>query len=424
VPSPEMPFAAAAPPATPRLGLRANANQFAMLILINLFVGGMVGLERTVVPLIGSEEFGLRNTAVMSFIISFGLVKAGMNLISGLLADRYGRKRLLVLGWLAGLPVPFLIIWAPAWEWIIAANVLLGINQGLTWSMTVIMKIDLAGSKQRGLAVGLNECAGYLAVGLTALATGYLASVYGLRPVPFYLGIVYAIAGLLLSWRFVRETQGLTRSEQPANEGTAPQVRFRTIFARTTWGDRRLFAACQAGLVTNLNDGMSWGILPLFFIKQGLGIEAIGIIKFVYPAVWSLSQIATGTLADRIGRKPLIVGGMVMQAGALWLTLVGASFAWWLAGSVLLGLGTAMVYPSLLAVVGDAAAPAWRARSLGIYRFWRDLGYALGALLAGGIADLLGIGWAIGVVGGLTLVSGMIVAATMRDTYQPPMRSL
>ena len=420
-----MPSPNVVPPAPSRaapvlaLGLRANAAQFALLMLINAFVGGMVGLERTVVPLIGTETFGLLlNTAVVSFIISFGVVKACMNLVSGVLADRYGRKRLLVLGWLIGLPVPFMIIWAPSWGWIVAANILLGINQGLAWSMAVIMKIDLAGPRQRGIAVGLNEFSGYIALGLTALATGYLASIYGLRPVPFYLGIAYAVFGLLLSWLFVRETQAYTQIERPASDMQSPAapLAFRTIFTRTSWGDRTLFAACQAGLVNNLNDGMSWGIFPLFFVAQGLDVEGIGVLKFVYPAVWGLGQIVTGLLSDVVGRKPLIAGGMVVQAVGIWLTLATRSFSWWLSGSVLLGLGTAMVYPALIAVVSDAAEPAWRARSLGVYRFWRDLGYAVGALLAGVVADLLGIYWAIGVVGGLTLLSGIITAVVMVET--------
>lgn len=418
MPSPNTAASTATPsvPRVPQLGLRANAAQFALLMLINAFVGGMVGLERTVVPLIGTEEFGLLlNTSVVSFIISFGIVKACVNLISGVLGDRYGRKRILVLGWLVGVPVPFLIIWAPSWAWIVAANVLLGINQGLAWSMAVVMKIDLAGPQQRGLAVGLNEFAGYLAVGLTALATGYLASVYGLRPVPFYLGIGYAVLGLLLSWLLVRDTRTLTQLEQtPGSTPTAPRT-FRAIFARTSWGDRTLFAACQAGLINNLNDGMSWGIFPLFFAAQGLHVEGIGILKFIYPAVWGLSQVVTGPVADVLGRKRLIASGMVVQAISIWLVLATNTFAWWIASSVLLGIGTALVYPALLAVVSDAAEPAWRARSLGVYRFWRDLGYALGALLAGLLADLLGLGWAIGLIGGLTLCSGLLTALVMRE---------
>lgn len=409
----------ASTPLTFQLGLRANAAQFALLMLINAFVGGMVGLERTVVPLIGTEEFGLLlNTAVVSFIISFGVVKAAINLVSGALADHFGRKRILVMGWLLGLPVPFLIMLAPSWSWIVAANVLLGINQGLTWSITVIMKIDLVGPRGRGFAVGLNEFAGYMAVGLTALATGYLASIYGLRPEPFYLGVGYAVFGLLLSWLFVRETQPYTRLVEREVTVPAPAstLSFRAIFARTSWGDRSLFAACQAGLVNNLNDGMSWGILPLFFVTQGLDVAGIGILKFVYPAVWGVSQIVTGPLSDVWGRKRLIAPGMIVQAVALWLTIATRSFSWWLAGSVLLGLGTAMVYPALIAVVSDAADPVWRARSLGVYRFWRDLGYAVGALLTGIVADIFGIVWAIGIVAGLTCVSGLVVACLMQNT--------
>lgn len=405
-----------------RPGLRANAAQFGLLLVINAFVGGMVGLERTVLPLIGTEEFGLKlNTAVVTFIISFGLVKAVVNLLSGVLADHYGRKRILVLGWLVGLPVPFMIIFAPSWGWIVAANVLLGVNQGLAWSMAVVMKIDLVGPRNRGLAVGLNEFAGYQAVALTALVTGYLASAYGLRPVPFYLGIGYAVIGLVLSWLLVRETRGYTRNENASSivlSSLTPleHPTFRNIFARTTWGNRSLFAACQAGLVNNLNDGMSWGILPIFFAAYGLDVASIGILKFVYPAVWSISQIVTGPLSDRVGRKWLIAPGMVVQAIGLVLTLTTTAFSGWLAGSILLGLGTAMVYPTLLAVVSDAAAPEWRARSLGVYRFWRDMGYAIGALLAGVVADLFGIGWAIGSIAALTFFSGVVVAFVMADT--------
>lgn len=418
--SPETRTLASEDSIAPRLGLRANAGQFALLMLVNTFVGGMIGLERTVVPLIGTEEFGLLlNTAVVSFIISFGLVKAVVNLVSGVLADHYGRKRILVLGWLVGLPVPFMIIWAPDWSWIVAANVLLGINQGLTWSMAVVMKIDLVGPRGRGLAVGLNEFTGYLAVGLTALATGYLAGTYGLRPEPFYLGIGYAVLGLLLSWVLVRETHGHARAAAagtPTPSSATGTHAFRSIFARTSWGDRSLFAACQAGLVNNLNDGMSWGILPLFFVAHGLDVAGVGILKFVYPAVWGAGQLLTGPLSDVLGRKRLIAPGMLVQAVGLGLTAATGTFGWWLAGSILLGIGTAMVYPALIAVVSDAAAPEWRARALGVYRFWRDLGYAVGALLAGIVADIMGYGWAISVVAGLTLASGIMVAALMRET--------
>ena len=397
-----------------RLGLKENWRQFALLILINAFVGGMVGMERTVVPLIGSEEFGITSTTlVVSFIVSFGVIKALANLVSGQLADAWGRKRVLVLGWLVGLPVPFMIIWAPSWGWIIAANALLGINQGLAWSMTVIMKVDLVGPKSRGLAVGLNEFAGYLAVGVTAFLTGYLASRYGLRPVPIYLGIGYAVLGALLSITLIRDTRNHVRLEASASSKQSTPMSFREIFVLTSFRDRNLFAASQAGLVNNLNDGMSWGIFPLFFASFGLGVERIGILKAVYPATWGILQIATGPLSDRWGRKGLIVAGMWIQSAGLFVTAATRQFEWWLVGSLLLGLGTAMVYPSLIAAVSDASDPTWRARSLSVYRFWRDLGYAIGALSAGIIADLFGIAWAIGIIGALTFLSGTIVAAVM-----------
>ena len=376
----------------------------------------MVGLERTVVPLIGSEEFRIASTTlIVSFIVSFGVIKALANLVSGQLADTWGRKRVLVLGWLFGLPVPFIIIWAPSWEWIVAANALLGINQGFAWSMTVIMKIDLVGPKSRGLAVGLNEFAGYLAVGVTAFLTGYIAANYGLRPAPFYLGIGYAALGLTLSVLLVRDTRGHVRLETHGNQQPTEHVRFWKIFALTSFGDRNLFAACQAGLVNNLNDGMSWGIFPLFFASFGLGVERIGILKAVYPATWGILQIATGSLSDRWGRKGLIVAGMWVQSGGLFLTAFTPSFQWWLIGSLLLGLGTAMVYPSLIAAVSDASHPTWRARSLSVYRFWRDLGYAIGALSAGLIADFFGFAWAIISIAALTFVSGTVVAVVMRE---------
>lgn len=399
------------------LGLKANWRQFALLVLINAFVGGMVGLERTVVPLIGAEEFGLASTTlVVSFIVSFGLVKAFANLVSGQLADVWGRKRVLVLGWLVGLPVPFMIIWAPSWEWIIAANALLGINQGLAWSMTMIMKVDLVGPKSRGLAVGLNEFAGYLAVGVTAFLTGYLALRYGLRPAPIYLGIGYAVLGAVLSILLIRDTRDHVRLEAASHAQPSAPIGFGEVFALTSFRDRNLFAASQAGLVNNLNDGMSWGIFPLFFSSFGLGVERIGILGAVYPATWGLLQVATGLLSDRLGRKGLIVAGMWVQAAALFLTAATRDFGFWLAGSLLLGLGTAMVYPSLIAAVSDASHPAWRARSLSVYRFWRDLGYAIGALAAGIIADKFGLSWAIGSIATLTFVSGAIVALAMRES--------
>jgi MFS family permease len=403
-----------------RLGLRENWRQFSLLVLVNAFVGGMVGLERTVVPLIGAEEFGLvLKTAIFSFIATFGVVKAFSNLLSGTLADSFGRKKVLLAGWLVGVPVPFMIMLAPSWEWIVAANVLLGINQGLAWSMTVIMKIDLVGPGQRGLAMGLNEFAGYLAVGVTALLTGYLAARYGLRPQPFYLGIGYALLGFLIVAFLVRDTGDHARLEMEQHTPEPNPLRFREVFARTSFKDRNLFACSQAGLVNNLNDGMSWGVFPLFFATFGLGVERIGVLKAVYPAIWGVLQIVTGPLSDRWGRKGLIVGGMWVQAAGIFVTVTTRSFEWWMLGSALLGLGTAMVYPALIAAVSDASHPAWRARSLSVYRFWRDLGYAVGALSAGLIADAFGIMWAIGSVGVLTFFSGAVVAVLMQEKKPP-----
>ena len=403
-----------------RLGLRENAGQFSLLVLVNAFVGGMIGLERTVVPLVGAQEFGLvLKTAVFSFIVSFGVVKALSNLASGALADAFDRKRVLVAGWLLCVPVPFMIMLAPSWGWIVAANVLLGANQGLAWSMTVLMKIDLVGPRGRGLAVGLNEFAGYLAVGLTALATGYLASAYGLRPEPFYLGVAYVVLGLLVSALLVRDTGEHVRLEMASHAPEPGALSFREVFALTSFKDRNLFACSQAGLVNNLNDGMSWGVFPIFFSAFGLGVERIGVLKAVYPAVWGTLQVATGPLSDRWGRKGLIAGGMWTQAAGIFVILAGRSFAWWLLGSILLGVGTAMAYPALIAAVSDSSRPSWRARSLSVYRFWRDLGYAVGALSAGIIADTLGISWAIASVGLLTFLSGVIVMVSMREKSQP-----
>lgn len=407
-------------PASVSLGLRENWEQFALLILVNGFVGGMIGLERTVVPLLGSEVFKLTSTmAIASFIASFGIAKAFTNLVSGHAADNWGRRRVLVLGWVIALPVPLLIIWAPSWNWIVAANVLLGISQGLTWSMAVIMKIDLVGPKSRGLAVGLNECAGYLMVGVTAFVTGWIAAESGaLRPAPFYLGIGYAVVGLALSVLLVRDTRDHVRLEASRHAAVAP-VSFKEVFLRTSFTDRRLMAASQAGLVNNLNDGMSWAIFPLFFAARGLAIESIGEIKAVYPAVWGVMQMVTGPVSDRLGRKGLIVSGMWLQALALFMVAAMSGFAWWLFASVLLGLGTAMVYPTLLATVADHAHPTWRARSLSVYRFWRDIGYAVGALIAGVVGDAFGLAWAIVGVGVLTFASGLVVAITADEVSIP-----
>lgn len=413
-----MPSPSASAPAL-QLGLRENWQQFALLVLINAFVGGMVGLERTVVPLLAEVDFGLASrTIALSFIISFGVIKALANLFAGSFSDRIGRKQILVAGWLFGLPVPLIIMWAPSWDWIIVANVLLGINQGLCWSTTVIMKIDLVGPQRRGFAMGLNEAAGYLAVAGAALASGYIASRYGLRPEPFYLGVVFAMAGLILSIVFVRDSHAHARHEATLRDDrathTAPS--FGEIFRLTSWKDRRLFATSQAGLVNNLNDGMAWGLFPLFFTAGGLPIDQIAILAALYPAVWGLGQLGTGALSDHVGRKPLIVGGMGVQALGIFVIVATSGFLPWAIGAVLLGLGTAMVYPTLLATIGDVAHPEWRASAVGVYRLWRDGGYAIGALLAGIVADLLGLRWAIGAVGVLTLSSGVVVAAVMTET--------
>jgi MFS family permease len=414
-----------------RLGLHENLGQFSLLVLINVFVGMMVGLERTVVPLIGEKEFGLvSKTAIVSFIVSFGVTKAVCNLFAARVSETVGRKKVLVLGWLIGLPVPFIIIFADRWFLFDVANVLLGMNQALCWSMTVIMKVDLVGPKRRGLALGLNEFAGYLAVGFMAWITGYIASVYALRPQPFYLGIGVAIAGLLLSVFLAKESIHHARLEaklhdsapSPAAGGSkAPAVSprhpsLREIFALATWKDRDLFSCSQAGLVNNLNDGMSWGIYPLFFSSFGLGVAAIGTIKAVYPAAWGVLQVLAGPLSDRWGRKWLIAGGMTVQAGGIWLTVQVPAYRAWLLGALLQGIGTAMVYPTLLAAISDVAHPEWRATTMGVYRFWRDLGYAIGALISGIVSDLLGMRAAIQVVAALTLISGLQVAIRMQET--------
>jgi MFS family permease len=397
----------------PQLGLRANLGQFALLVGLNAFVGAMVGLERTVLPLLGEQEFGLTSkTAITSFIVSFGVTKAVLNLVAARLSDRVGRKPILIVGWMFALPVPFLIIYAPAWWWIDVANVLLGANQALAWSMTVNMKIDLVGPKRRGLALGLNECSGYVAVGVTSWVTGYIAASSGLRPAPFYLGIGVAVVGLLTSIVFVRETHGHARVEAAAVTPTAAPSLAR-IFYVTSLGNVSLFAACQAGLVNNLNDGMSWGLYPLFFAAHGLDVARIGVIKAVYPAVWGVLQVGTGLLSDRLGRKPLIAWGMIVQAAGIWLTVSVPTFDAWLVGAALQGIGTAMVYPTLLAAITDHAHPTWRASSLGVYRFWRDLGYAVGALVSGIVADTLGFAAAIHLVAALTLASGFVVAGVM-----------
>lgn len=404
-----------------RLGLKENWPQFSLLVVVNACVGGLVGLERTTVSLIGTNVFGLTNDlAIFSFIIAFGLTKAVTNLAAGALTGRYTRKQLLLAGWLLGVPVPFVLAWAPGWGWIVAANVLLGLNQGLTWSMTVNMKMDLVGPARRGLAVGLNEAAGYSAVGLTALLTGYLATAYGLRPVPELIGVVFVGAGLALSLT-ARDTAAhlaleLAHHPQPAPSGAAPTLA--ATFARSSWQDRNLRGVNQAGLVNNLNDGLTWGVFPLLFTQHGLGLAAVGLIKGLYPLLWGLGQIPTGHLADRYGRKPLIVTGMLVQAVAfiLALALLRHPLVAGITSAVTLGVGTAMVYPALIAAVGDHAHPSWRTNALGTYRFWRDVGYAAGALIAGVVSDLAGLNIAVLTAAVLTAASGLLAARWIGTT--------
>ncbi len=400
----------------PQLGLRANWRQFALLVAINGFVGAMVGLERSIVPLIATTDFGLASrSAALSFLISFGITKALANLMAGRLSDRLGRKPILVTGWLIGLPVPLLIILAPTWNWVVFANVLLGINQGLCWSTTVIMKIDLVGPKQRGLAMGLNESAGYLAVSLAALLAGYLAATYNLRPAPFYPGVAFALLGLFGSMFLVKDTHAHARHEaQLMRQATPHAIPFVEVFRLASWRDSTLFSLSQAGMVNNLNDAMVWGLVPIILSGAGLPLKQLGTIAAVYPGVWGIGQLATGALSDRWGRKWMIVAGMWVQAAAITLFVLGRAFWPWMAGAALLGVGTALVYPTLLAAVSDVAHPEWRATAVGVYRLWRDGGYAVGAALSGALADLYGNAVTIWVVAALTFLSGIVVLACMR----------
>jgi MFS family permease len=397
----------------------------------------MVGEERSLLSLLATETFGLAAvSAALTYIVAFGLTKAATNFLAGTLADRYGRKPVLVAGWLLGLPVPLLIIWAPTWTWIIAANILLGVNQGLCWSTTVIMKIDLAGPERRGLAMGLNEAAGYLAVAVTAYLTGVIAARAGLRPEPFYLGLAYAGLGLGLSVLLVRETRGhaqlearLTDADQTTDTNAAPvrppaaarpdQLSTSQVLVATSWREPALSACSQAGLVNNLNDGLAWGLLPLLFVRGGLPVAQVGLLAALYPAVWGLGQLLTGPLSDRLGRKPLITAGMLLQALALAGTAMAGSFLPWAASAILLGAGTEMVYPTLLAALSDVAHPSRRATAVGVYRLWRDTGFAIGALLAGLVADLAGLEAAVWVVAALTAASGLVVAGRMYETHRP-----
>lgn len=394
-----------------QLGLKENWKQFTLLVIINAFVGGMVGMERSILPKIAEVEFHIAaKTAILSFIIAFGIVKAIINYFTGTLANKIGRKNLLVIGWLVGIPVPFILMYAPNWNWIIAANVLLGINQGLTWSSTVMMKIDLVGEKQRGLAMGLNEFAGYGALAAIAFFTGLIAAKYGLRPYPFYLGVGISFLGLLSSLFFVRDTK-----HHVAHEAVSSNIPLlKNIFWETTWKNENLGSVTQAGLINNLNDGMVWGVLPILLASKNFSIKEIGIITAVYPAVWGIGQIITGKMADRLRKKDMLVWGMIIQALDLILLAIAVSFIQFILLVVLLGWGTAMVYPTFLASIAENTHPNDRARSLGIFRFWRDLGYAIGAIITGIIADTIGINASIVFVGALTLASGLVIYYRMK----------
>ena len=434
-----------------QLGLKPNINQFVLLIVVNAFVGAMIGLEQTVIPILGQEIFDLESNAlILSFIASFGLVKAILNLFAGSISDKFGRKNVLVLGWLLGMPVPFILLFAPNWNWILFANVLLGINQGLAWSMTVNMKIDLVGTKQRGLALGLNEFAGYVSVALVGFLTGYIAAIYGLKPYPFYLGIIFPIAGLLISSFLVKDTKKFTQLEiknqneeekknknknmiekieekkkhQAITEDTKPyltttkdNLNFKEVFLETSWKNRSLLAVSQAGFVNNLVFGVSWGLFTLYFVSLGVSVNDTALLKSIHPALWGFLQIGTGPLSDILGRKKLIYHGMIMQAIGIWIILLSQNtYSGLLAGMSILGIGTAFVYPTLLAAISDIAHPQWRATSLGVYRFWRDLGFVFGALGIGFIADLFSTSLAIQTVAWIALGSGIFVFIVMHET--------
>ncbi len=402
----------------PQLGLRRNAAQFTLLVAVNALVGGMVGQQQTTLPLLAEQVFSLTGYAfVFTYVAAFGIAKAAFNYVAGLLSDRYGRKPVLLAGWLAGLPVPLLIMWAPGWEWIILANIFLGINQGLAWSTTVTMKIDLVGPRQRGLAMGLNEAAGYLAVSLTSLAAGWIAAQHGLRPAPFLLGVIYAVTALVVVTFFVRETRGFVALEADPAAPATPPLSNGHIFADVSWRNPALSSASIAGMANNLNFGLSWGVFPLLFASAGLGLREIGLLVALYPLVWGIGQLATGWISDHTGRRPLVVGGMVVQAAALALIAWSEGMPGWVVGTMVLGLGSAMVYPALLAVIGDVAAPEWRGRAVGIYRVWRDLGYTAGALLGGLTADALGLHSAVWAAAGLSAAAGAVVLLRLGETH-------
>ena len=394
-----------------RLGLRENWRQFTLLVIINAFVGGMIGMERSILPKIADAEFHIAaKTAILSFIIVFGIVKAITNYFTGTLANRIGKKNLLVIGWLIGIPIPFILMYAPGWNWIIAGNILLGINQGLAWSSTVMMKIDLVGDKQRGLAMGLNEFAGYFALAVMAFLTGWIAGTYGLRPYPFYLGVAISFLGLLGSWLFVKDTKQHVIQESAASN----ILQLKNIFWETTWKNKNLSSVTQAGLVNNLNDGMVWGIFPILLASKSFVIEQIGIITAIYPAVWAIGQIITGKMADKICKKDMLFWGMIFQAIALFLFVVASTITHFILFVILLGWGTAMVYPTFLAAIADNTHPQDRPKSLGVFRLWRDLGYAIGAVITGIIADAIGINASVVFIGALTFTSALVIYYRMK----------
>jgi MFS family permease len=404
----------------PRLGIGPNLPQFTLLIVVNALVGATLGQERSTLPLLAKEVFHLTGyTALLTYVLAFGLTKAVTNYFAGTWSDRYGRKVVLVAGWLIAIPVPVLLAWSPSWLGIIGANVFLGVHQGLAWSTTVIMKIDLAGPRRRGLAMGLNEAAGYLAVALTAAITGYLAARYGLRPAPFLFGAVCIVIGLGLSAAVVRETRGHAETEARLHDPAVAHsdLAGRGVFSHTSFGERALSAACQAGMVNNLNDGLAMGLFPILFADAAGSLTGVGVLTALYPAVWGIGQLVTGPMSDRFGRKHFITAGMLLQAVALAVVALGSDFATWAGAMVLLGIGTAMVYPTLLATISDVAHPAWRARSVGVYRLWRDGGFAVGAVVSGVVADLWGLRAAVWVVAVVTAVSGLVVAVRMYETH-------
>ena len=393
-----------------QLGLQRNWQQFTLLVIVNGFVGGMIGLERTILPQLAAQEFAMvAKSAILSFIIVFGFTKAITNYFAGTLANRIGRKNLLIVGWIFALPVPLLLMYADSWDWIILANVLLGINQGLTWSSTVVMKIDLVGEKERGFAMGLNEFAGYLAVALVALLSGYIASTYGLRPYPFMIGIFLSVFGLLASIFLVKDTRHFVHAESK----TSAQKPLKNIFLDTTFRHPELSSVTQAGLINNLNDGMIWGLFPILLANRGYSLAQIGTIVFVYPAVWGLGQLFTGKLSDMICKKKLLFWGMLLQGIAIVALIYANSTLHFISISVFLGLGTAVVYPAFLASIADDTNPAQRAESIGIFRLWRDSGYAFGAILSGILADTLGLNYAVGSIGFLTVLSALIIQVRM-----------